>query len=410
MTKFLCRHCQQPLTNVFLDLGFAPPSNAYLPEQSLWQPETYYPLTLYVCDHCWLVQTADFARREELFTADYAYFSSTSKSWLEHAKNYFSMISERLHLQKQSLVVELAANDGYLLKNAVNAGIPCLGIEPTAQTAAAAKQLNIPIIQEFFGKELAQKLAAQGKYADLLIGNNVFAHVPDINDFTAGMKILLKPQGTITLEFPHLLNLIQKHLFDTVYHEHYSYLSATSVATIFKAHGLRIYNLEEIPTHGGSLRVYGCHDNAPFATSSTVTAFLQKEEKVGLKSLSLYHGFQKQVETIKDNFLRFLLTEKSTGRTVMGYGAAAKANTLLNFAGIKSDLLPMVFDAAPSKQYKFLPGSHIPVLPPEKIRELRPAEMIVFPWNIAPEIKKQLEYISEWGGRLLAVVPEIREI
>ena len=410
MSKRLCRHCHNPLTNVFLDLGFAPPSNAYLQCDDLSRPERHFPLKLYVCERCWLVQTEDYAQCDELFTADYAYFSSTSQSWLDHAADYFAMISRRLGLTEHSYVVELAANDGYLLKNAVKAGIPCLGIEPTAQTAATAEKLGIPVIKEFFGRTLAERLARDGKMADLLIGNNVYAHVPDINDFTEGMRIILKPQGTITLEFPHLLNLIQGRLFDTVYHEHYSYLSATFVERIFRETGLRLYDLEEIPTHGGSLRVYGCHADAEFATTPAVAKFLKKERDNGLCDIASYAGFQDEVNRIKDDFLRYLLAKKASGISVMGYGAAAKGNTLLNYAGVKPDLLPCVFDAAPSKQGKFLPGSHIPILSPDKIRELHPQELVIFPWNIATELVAQLAYIREWGGEIFTVVPEVKQI
>lgn len=410
MSKRLCRHCHNPLTNVFLDLGFAPPSNAYLQSDDLSRPERHFPLKLYVCERCWLVQTEDYAQCDELFTADYAYFSSTSQSWLAHAADYFAMISRRLGLTEHSYVIELAANDGYLLKNAVKAGIPCLGIEPTAQTAATAEKLGIPVIKEFFGRTLAERLARDGKMADLLIGNNVYAHVPDINDFTEGMRIILKPQGTITLEFPHLLNLIQGRLFDTVYHEHYSYLSATFVERIFQEAGLRLYDLEEIPTHGGSLRIYGCHADAEFATTPAVAKFLKKERDNGLCDIAGYAGFQDEVNRIKDDFLRYLLAKKASGISVMGYGAAAKGNTLLNYAGVKPDLLPCVFDAAPSKQGKFLPGSHIPILPPDKIREFRPQELVIFPWNIATELVAQLAYIREWGGKVFTVVPEVKQI
>lgn len=410
MSKRLCRHCHNPLTNVFLDLGFAPPSNAYLQGDDLSRPERHFPLKLYVCERCWLVQTEDYAQCDELFTADYAYFSSTSQSWLDHAADYFAMVSHRLGLTEHSYVVELASNDGYLLKNAVKAGIPCLGIEPTAQTAAAAEKLGIPVIKEFFGMALAERLAQDGKMADLLIGNNVYAHVPDINDFTEGMRIILKPQGTITLEFPHLLNLIQGRLFDTVYHEHYSYLSATFVERIFREAGLRLYDLEEIPTHGGSLRVYGCHADAEFATTPAVAKFLKKERDNGLCDIASYAGFQDEVNRIKDDFLRYLLAKKASGISVMGYGAAAKGNTLLNYAGVKPDLLPCVFDAAPSKQGKFLPGSHIPILSPDKIREFRPQELVIFPWNIATELVAQLAYIREWGGKVFTVVPEVKQI
>ena len=402
-----CRHCGQLLRHRFLDLGFAPPSNAYLSESDLQRPEVTYPLRVLVCDDCWLVQTEDYARAGELFTSEYAYFSSTSQSWLKHARDYCGMIAKRLSLGVESFVIEVASNDGYLLRNFVEMGIPCLGIEPTDSTADAAEALGIPVVREFFGLELGERLAAGGKQADLIIGNNVYAHVPDINDFTAGLKAALKPGGTITLEFPHLLNLIRQNQFDTVYHEHYSYLSLHAVRRIFNEAGLKIIDVEHLLTHGGSLRVYGAHSDDAREPAASVIAVLEEELAGGLLDLATYLGFQSKAEQVKDDFLSFLLEQKRRGRKVAAYGAAAKGNTLLNFAGIKPDLLSFVCDAAPAKQGKFLPGSHIPILPPRALTEARPDYVVIFPWNIAGEIRRQIAHVREWGGRFVTAVPEL---
>ncbi|TAK89967.1 MAG: class I SAM-dependent methyltransferase [Burkholderiaceae bacterium] len=405
-----CRHCAAELTLPFLDLGTAPPSNAYLDATQLHAPELWYPLRLLVCETCWLVQTEDYARADELFSADYAYFSSTSSSWLDHAARYAKMITQRLELGAHSQVVELASNDGYLLKNFVAAGIPCLGIEPTASTAAAAEQLGIPVLREFFGTALAQQLAAQGKQADLIIGNNVYAHVPDVNDFTAGMAALLKSDGSITLEFPHLLRLIEQCQFDTVYHEHFSYFSLHTVRHIFARAGLRVWDVEELTTHGGSLRVYGCHAGGTRATSAAVTALLAREEEYGLCTCAPYLDFQARAEQVKNGLLTFLIEQKRLGKKVAAYGAAAKGNTLLNYAGVKRDLLPYVCDAAPSKQNKFLPGARIPILPPTVLQERQPDVVLILPWNIAPEVLAQQAQVRSWGGRFFVAVPEVREV
>ncbi|MDD2747169.1 MAG: class I SAM-dependent methyltransferase [Acidithiobacillus ferrooxidans] len=402
-----CRHCHEPLQHVFLDLGFAPPSNAYLSAADLLAPELYFPLKLFVCHHCWLVQTEDYAQADELFRADYAYFSSISQSWLEHAARYVRMISARLALGKDSLVMEVAANDGYLLKNFVGAGIPCLGIEPTASTADAAENLGIPILREFFGTRLAQYLTAQGKRADLIIGNNVYAHVPDINDFTAGLKAALKDSGTITLEFPHLMRLLENTQFDTVYHEHFSYLSLYTVSRIFAEAGLRVWDVEELPTHGGSLRIYGCHAEDERDTTGAVAKLLEEEDQADLRDPETYRAFQPRADRVKDDLLAFLIAQKRAGKSVAAYGAAAKGNTLLNYAGIKPDLLPYVCDAAPSKQGKFLPGSHIPILPPAVLKERRPDIVLILPWNIADEVKGQHGYIRDWGGAFAVAVPKL---
>ena len=403
-----CRHCKTPLTHTFLDLGFAPPSNAYLTAEQLTQQETKFPLKLYVCDRCWLVQTEDVTAADKLFTNDYAYFSSVSQGWLSHAERYCHQIIQRLQLDQNSLIVEVAANDGYLLKNFVAAAIPCLGIEPTDSTADHAEKLGIPILREFFGQQLAQELTEQGKQADLIVGNNVYAHVPDINDFTAGLKTLLKKDGTITLEFPHLLQLIQHRQFDTVYHEHFSYLSLNTVCQIFDKEGLRVFDVETLPTHGGSLRIYACHAGDKRSTQTAVSNLLAKEKTFGLSNLSTYTGFQGYAEHIKQQLIEFLTEQKRLNKSVIAYGAAAKGNTLLNYAGISTDLLPLVVDAAASKQGKYLPGSHIPILAPDQISLKKPDFVLILPWNIAEEVIQQQSHIREWGGQFVTVIPELQ--
>ena len=405
-----CRFCGKILTHKFIDLGMAPPSNAYLSEEDLRKPMLYYPLKLFVCHHCWLVQTEDYARADELFRPDYAYFSSTSKSWLHHAAQYSAMICNRLELGSESFVIEIASNDGYLLRNFVARKIPCLGIEPTDSTAEAAEKMGIPVLRKFFCAALAKQLSSQGRKADLIIGNNVYAHVPDINDFTAGLKPALKPEGTITLEFPHLMRLIEKSQFDTIYHEHYSYLSLYTANRIFAAAGLRIFDVEELPTHGGSLRIYGCHveDKRPQAIS--VLHVLAEEKKRGLQSLATYLTLQQQVDRVKDSLLTFLIGQKRTGKLVAAYGAAAKGNTLLNYAGVKANLIAYVCDAAPSKQGRFLPGSLIPILSPAALRKDRPDVILILPWNIAEEIVRQHSYVHEWSGVFAVAVPEIKAL
>lgn len=403
-----CRHCAAPLAVKFLDLGFAPPSNAYLSAGDLSAPEKYYPLRLWVCERCWLVQTEDFARADDMFNADYAYFSSTSSSWLQHAARYAQDMTRRLALSDKSFVIEVASNDGYLLKNFVAAGIPCLGIEPTAGTAAAAEAQGVPVLREFFGETLGQRLAAGGRQADLIAGNNVFAHVPDINDFTRGLKAALKPGGTITLEFPHVMRLIELTQFDTVYHEHFSYLSLFSVARIFQAAGLRVCDVEELPTHGGSLRVYGCHADDGRADAPAVAALLAEEERRGLRDPAVYRAFQARADRVKDDLLAFLIDAKRDGKSVAAYGAAAKGNTLLNYAGVKPDLLPFVCDAARSKQGRFMPGSHIPILAPSALDERRPDYLLILPWNIAEEVKALNAPLAKKGTRFVTAVPTLQ--
>lgn len=402
-----CRHCDSPLVHTFLDLGFAPPSNSYLTCEDLTKPEKYCPLKIKVCDQCWLVQTEDYAQADELFSADYAYFSSTSTGWLAHAAWYADQMIQQLALGTGSQVIEVASNDGYLLKNFLAAGIPCLGIEPTASTAAAAEALGIPVLREFFGEALGQRLAAQGKQADLIAGNNVYAHVPDINDFTRGLKAALKPGGTITLEFPHLMRLIEHTQFDTVYHEHFSYLSLHTVSRIFQACGLRVCDVEPLPTHGGSLRVYGCHAEDLRSTAESVAEVLNQETRSGLQTLSTYARFQSRADRVKDDLLEFLIQQKRLGKKVAAYGAAAKGNTLLNYAGVKPDLVSFVCDAASAKQGKFMPGSHISILPPSELQAQQPDYVVILPWNIADEVKSQQAHVRQWGGRFVTAIPSL---
>lgn len=405
-----CRHCSSPLDGCFLDLGSAPPSNAYLEPSDLSRPEVYFPLRLRTCTHCWLVQTEDYADADALFSHDYAYFSSVSSSWLAHARRYVDGISTRLDLGPASFVIELASNDGYLLKNFVERGVPCLGIEPTASTAAAAEAIGVPVLREFFGRALGERLAREGRTADLVIANNVFAHVPDINDFTAGIKAVLKPGGTVTLEFPHLMRLIEHTQFDTVYHEHFSYFSLGTVSHIFAASGLRVLDVEELATHGGSLRVYGCHLEDVRPGAERVDSLLAREEAAGLRQAQTYRDFQARAEAVKDGLLTFLIEQKRAGKKVAAYGAAAKGNTLLNFAGVRPDLLPYVCDAAPSKQGRYLPGSRIPILAPDALRERKPDVILILPWNIAREVIDVHAYVHAWGGEFVVAVPRLETV
>lgn len=402
-----CRHCESTLVQKVLDLGSTPPSNAYLNAKNLRGPETGYPLVIRVCHSCWLVQTEDYAAAAELFDAHYAYFSSTSTSWLEHAFHYCQAVTKRLGLSSASRVIEVASNDGYLLRNFVAAGIPCLGIEPTASTAEAAEAIGIPVLREFFTEALGRRLASGGQQGDLIIGNNVFAHVPAINDFTLGLKAALKPSGTITLEFPHLMRMFEQNQFDTVYHEHFSYFTLYTVQRIFAAAGLRVWDVDELPTHGGSIRVYGCHAEDPRQEAPAVAALVADEVRRGLQKPVGYEGFQAKANQIKDDLLFFLIQQKRAGKTVAAYGAAAKGNTLLNYAGVKPDLLPFVCDAAPSKQGKWMPGSHIPILPPSALADRRPDFLLILPWNIAAEVRRQNIALERLGTRFVIAIPEL---
>lgn len=402
-----CRHCNAPLNHTFLNLGFAPPSNAYLSKQDLSRAEVYYPLNIKVCDHCWLVQTEDYAQADDFFNSDYAYFSSTSTSWLAHARNYSENISKRLGLNANSQVLEVASNDGYLLKNFIDFGIPCLGIEPTNSTADVAEKLGIPVLREFFGEHVGKRLATEGKQADLIIGNNVYAHVPDINDFTRGLKAALKSGGTVTLEFPHLMRLIEQTQFDTVYHEHFSYLSLYTVERIFKAAALRIFDVEQLPTHGGSLRIFGCHAEDTRIRTDAVEAVLAEEVQRGMQTLAAYQNFQTHANKVKNDLLSFLIEQKRAGKKVAAYGAAAKGNTLLNYAGVKPDLLPFVCDAAEAKQGKYMPGSHIPIISPNALTKTHHDYVLILPWNIAAEVKQQNAALAAQGTKFVTAVPQL---
>ena len=406
-----CRHCDSELALSLVDLGSAPPSNAYLTEQMLRAPEKWFPLRVMVCEQCWLVQTEDFAQAHELFDAEYAYFSGFSRSWLAHCEHYVANMASRFGLNLSSHVVEVAANDGYLLQYVKARGIPCTGIEPTASTAAAARAKGIAIIEEFFGVRLAKKLVVQGKQADLTVANNVLAHVPDINDFVAGFSVLLKPQGVATFEFPHLFRLIQENQFDTIYHEHFSYLSLNAVDRIFTVNGLSVFDVEEHPTHGGSLRVFAQRsDTGQQPKSVRVKELLEREVQAGMTNTAYYQGFQARTNKVKNDFLLFLLEANRLGKTVMGYGAAAKGNTLLNFAGVRSDLLPSVVDLNPAKQGRYLPGSRIPIVGEASVRETKPDYILILPWNIREEVMTQLAYVRDWGGKFVTVVPSLETI
>jgi len=393
---------------MFVDLGTSPPSNSYITKNNLLKKEKKYPLKVFVCENCWLVQTQDFTKADQLFDDNYAYFSSTSKSFLNHAKSYALDIIDRINLKKESLVIEVASNDGYLLKNFLERKIPCLGIEPTKSTADFAKSIGIPVIKDFFSSKLADKLLDDGISADLICGNNVYAHVPNINDFTLGLKKILKKSGTITLEFPHILQLIKFNQFDTIYHEHFSYLSLYAVNAIFKKFDLRIYRVEELGVHGGSLRIYGCHNDHSIKTEDSFVYILKKEILFGINRINIYEDFQKKVKLTSQNFLNFLNSEHNYGKKIAAYGAAAKGNTILNYLNIKDDKIMFVCDAAKSKQNKYMPGSHIPILSPEQILIDKPDFVIIFPWNLSTEIKNQLEYIREWGGKFVVAIPELK--
>lgn len=403
-----CRHCASPVTLPLADLGTAPPSNAYLREPALHAPERWYPLRVLVCENCWLVQTEDFAAADALFDADYAYFSSFSSSWLAHAKAYVEDMVQRLSLGAHSQVVEVAANDGYLLQYVAGRGIPCLGVEPTASTAAAARARGIEVVEQFFGVALARTLVADGRAADLTVANNVLAHVPDINDFVAGFAVLLKPQGVATFEFPHLLQLVQQCQFDTLYHEHFSYLSLTAVQRIFAANGLTVTDVQELPTHGGSLRVFAQRSDVSAQVHDRVVQLLAHETVVGVSSAAFYGGLQEQALRIKRELLAFLLDCHARGLKVGAYGAAAKGNTLLNFAGVRADLLPYVVDRNPAKQGQYLPGSRIPIVDEAHLRAHRPDRVLILPWNLQDEVVAQLDYVREWGALFAVAVPALK--
>ena len=403
-----CRHCDSQLDLSLVDLGSAPPSNAYLSEQALHAPEKWFPLRVLVCKGCWLAQTEDFSQAEELFSADYAYFSGFSTSWLAHCERFVGDMVQRFHLGASSHVIEAAANDGYLLQFVKARDIPCTGIEPTASTAAAARSKGIPIIEDFFGTRLARKLG-KDMQADLTVANNVLAHVPDINDFVEGFSILLKPHGVSTFEFPHLLKLVVENQFDTIYHEHFSYLSLTTVNQVFSRNGLAIFDVEELQTHGGSLRVFAQkHDTGRNPRTSRLDELLEKEREAGMCGADFYHGFQGRIERVKNDLLAFLLTAKREGKTVAAYGAAAKGNTLMNYAGIRRDLISFVVDRNPAKQGKYMPGSRIPIVDEAHLRRECPDYIVILPWNLRDEVQRQLQYTRAWGAQLVVAVPALR--
>jgi SAM-dependent methyltransferase len=403
-----CRHCKKQLTNTFVDLGSSPPSNSYLTEDTIMGPEQWYPLKVMVCNYCWLVQTEDFVRAREMFSEDYAYFSSFSTSWLKHTRDYVENIVARLNLNKDSMVVEIAANDGYLLQYIKDKEIPCYGIEPTHSTAQAARSKGIEIIEDFFGSEKAHKLADNSRCADLIVANNVLGHVPDLNDFLEGFFTLLKDSGVATFEFPHFINLVEKVQFDTIYHEHYSYLSLTAVQSIFRTNNMTIFDVEKIPTHGGSLRIYVQRNDTGNNPISESVVFLQKEEHLkGIKDIGFYQNFQESVEKVRLDFLLFLLKAKRDKKKVSAYGAAAKGNGLMNFSGVRPDLIPYVVDKNPAKQDKYMPGSRIPIVNERHLINDKPDYVVILPWNLKSELMSQLNYIREWGGRFVIAVPEI---
>jgi 2-polyprenyl-3-methyl-5-hydroxy-6-metoxy-1,4-benzoquinol methylase len=405
-----CRFCNQQLRHLFLSLGSSPLANSYLSKEELHQKEIYYPLDVYVCDHCFLVQLQAYETPERIF-GDYAYFSSYADTWLEHAKDYVDKMTDLFRLGSDSHVVEIASNDGYLLQYFVEKGIPALGIEPARNVAEVARGKGIPTETIFFGMETAKQLASEGKYADLLVGNNVLAHVPNLNDFVMGLKILLKPQGIITMEFPHLIRLMEETLFDTIYHEHFSYFCFFTVEKIFQAHGLTLFDVEELPTQGGSLRIYARHkEDRTKPVSERVYQLKQKEIKAGYTDINHYLSFDAKVKAAKKDILKFLTKVKEDGKSIVGYGAPAKGNTLLNYCGIGMNFIEYTVDRNPHKQGRYLPGSHIPIEKPEKIKETKPDFLFILPWNLKDEIMEQMAFIREWGGKFVILIPQLRVI
>jgi len=403
-----CRFCKTEINHVFVDLFNSPASNSFLKEEQLNEPEIFYPLRVYTCHNCFLVQVDEYKKSDAIFNSDYVYFSSYSTSWLEHSKRYVELMTKRFGLNETSLVVEIASNDGYLLQYFQKNDIPVLGIEPTANTAKVAMEKGIDTVIDFFGTKLAVTLEEQNKKADLLLGNNVLAHVPDIVDFVGGMKILLKDQGVVTMEFPHLLQLVENNQFDTIYHEHFSYLSFVTVRSIFASQGLDIFDVDELPTHGGSLRIYAKHiEDETKEISEMVSELLKYEEQKGMTSLNYYKNFQVKAFDIKLNLISFLIEQKRNGKKVAAYGAAAKGNTLLNYCGVKSDLIDFVVDANPHKQNKYLPASHIPVFNETFLKESKPDYIIILPWNLKDEIISQLDYVRDWGAQFVVPIPQL---
>lgn len=405
-----CRHCNAPLEKIFVDLQYSPPCNAMLKPEQLNEPEVYFPLKIFVCENCYLVQVDEVEKASNIFDGEYTYFSSYSSSWLAHARKYVDMMIDRFGFGPDSLVIEIASNDGYLLQYFKEHGVPVLGVDPTANTAEVALEKGIDTIIDFFGSDFAERqLVGQGKKGDLILGNNVLAHVPDINDFVKGMKTALKENGIITMEFPHLMRLVEETQFDTIYHEHYSYLSFAVVKRVFAEQGLEIFDVDELPTHGGSLRIYARHQgNETYAISQNVAKLLEKEEQVGMNAGPYYEGFQERVNTVRNGLLSFLLEQKKLGKKVIAYGAAGKGNTLLNYCGVKgNDLINFVVDASPHKQNKYLPGSHIPVVGADVIDNYKPDYIVILPWNLKTEISEQLSHVKDWGCRFVVPIPEI---
>ncbi|MDX1645173.1 MAG: class I SAM-dependent methyltransferase [Thermoanaerobaculia bacterium] len=411
MTPNRCRFCSTPLSHVFVDLGETPLANSFVDPGNGDRPEPTFPLTVYVCAECFLVQLPEHERAEEIFDADYAYFSSFSDSWLEHCRRYAEMAIERFGLGPESRVVEVASNDGYLLRFFAERGVPVLGVEPAANVAEAAEERGIPTLVEFFGEESARRLAASGRQADLLIGNNVLAHVPEINDFVEGLAIALASEGAVTMEFPHLLRLMERNQFDTIYHEHYSYLSFGTVREIFAAHGLELFDVDELPTHGGSLRIYAQHaGGGPYTVEDTVDELLAREREAGLRQISTYAEFGESVRRTREELRRFVDELKRQGHSIAAYGAAAKGNTLLNYCGIGTEAIDYVVDRSPHKQGKLLPGTRIPVKAPEKIFETRPDYVLILPWNLKDEIVEQMAAVADWGGRFFVAIPAVEVV
>lgn len=407
MNLLCCRFCGARLVHTFVDLGMSPLCESYVSGEQLNDMEPFYPLHVYVCEQCFLVQIPVHVSAEEIYS-DYAYFSSCSDSWLQHAKNYVDMMVDGFNINPTSHVVEIASNDGYLLQYFVQKGIPALGIEPAANVAAVAKEKGVPTVVKFFGEKTARELVAEGKQADLLLGNNVLAHVPDINDFVRGIKILLKPRGVITMEFPHLMRLIEGNQFDTIYHEHFSYLSFLTVGNIFAAHDLTLFDVDEIPTHGGSLRIYARHsEDEARAIEPRAKELQDREREAGFTCLDHYFSFTEKVKETKRKLLEFLIAAKREGKSIAGYGAPGKGNTLLNYCGIRTDFLDYVVDRNVYKQGKFLPGTHIPIFHPDKIRETKPDFVLILPWNLKSEVMEQNSYIREWAGRFVVPIPEV---
>lgn len=405
----LCRFCDNPLTHTFVDLGMSPVSNDYIAPGQENAMEPFYPLHVYICEKCFLVQIPAHQKREDIFTESYAYFSSFSTSWLQHAKQYVDAMMSRFTFNSKSLVVEIASNDGYLLQYFKDQNVPVLGVEPCRNVAEAAENIGVPTLIQFFGVDTAKQMVERGQAADLLLGNNVIAHVPDVNDFVGGLKVLLKEKGIITIEFPHLMQLMKNGQFDTIYHEHFSYFSLLAIERVFAHHGLVIFDVEELSTHGGSLRIYARHEeNSDLPVTDRVQGIHEQEKQAGLHDLKTYTAWAARVHLVKRNFLRWISEEKSAGKTIVGYGAPAKGNTFLNYCGVRSDFIDYTVDRNPHKQNHLLPGTHIPIYAPEKIQETKPDFVIILPWNLKDEISEQMNYIREWGGKFVVAIPDIK--